>query len=268
MAYRVSFLFTQAGDEDGGWSINLVNSGTTTTQVISVATALRALFMGFVGGGCYCDEIRMASLANARDVASFPFYGANPAAGNATTDANFQNVAALVKLNTSQGNSVSMWIKGVPMNCLTGGGHLNLTAAANNAMSAIENALENNANGWCCECQNRALLHITITNATSAGVVTAPAHGFAGTGKYKISRTSGITNLNNDWIASVTDANTMQLFLNPRQPLSGFYTGGGAIWLLQPVVYQIVDANLARATSRKTGRPRNLLSGRRKTRKS
>lgn len=268
MAYRVSFIFQQDADEDGGWSVNLHNTLTNVTAVATSAYALRAKLMGFVGGGCYCNEIRAANMANARDVAQYPFYGSNPPLGNSTTDANFQNVAVLLKLATSQGNSVSMWVKGVPMNCLQGGGRLALTPTSQLNMNAVTTELENPARGWACYCQDRTIPRTGITAATSAGVVTAPGHGLTGTNTIKVSRTTGIVNLNNTWKCSVIDNNNVQLQMQGGKPLSGAYTGGGSLYLLFSDTFSIADAIVSRASSRKTGRPSRLLSGRRKTRKA
>lgn len=268
MSYRVSFIFQQDGDEDGGWSINLHNTLSSAPAVTNAALFLRQRFQAFVGGGCYCNEIRVANMSNARDVAQTPFFGGNPALGNATTDANFQNVAALLKLQTSQGNSVSMWIKGIPMRCITGGGHLSLTPTDNTNMNAIIAILTNNLSGWACYCLSRTTPKTMITAATVAGVVTAPGHGLNGSLPIKISRTTGIENLNNTWSITVIDANNVQLIANGRQPLSGAFTGGGVLYELFSDTFFITAANVARASSRKTGRPSRLLSGRRKTRKA
>lgn len=263
MPFRVSFFHQVQQAKLGGWSENYWSSHTDLERAQNSALALRPLLGQLHGSQVVQPSIRISDISTFRDVLLITVNTEPGSDVGVSAAVDYVTTAILLKLRSAGNYTVRQWIRGIKDNMVRLGGLYSPVAADVTRMFTFLRHLESAQNGWTMRVLDRAVPKKVVAAATSAGILTVRAHGYAADSLVRVSRGKGLTEINGLWRVTVVDPDTLQLqgFVVP--PLPAPYRGGATVRLQQYRLEPIQTASIVRATSHKTGRPFGLLGGRR-----
>lgn len=274
MAFRVSIRLTQlAGSKTGGWSENFWNSNSDLTALLPIAQALRNEIWNITGVQTVVPSARISNPDTFRQVQLVEYPTEATATAGALADSDYPSAALLLKLFAPGPYTTLQWLRGIPDSIITRGGTYTPQAKPGylNKMAAFLTVLMTGTNGWSIRALDRAVLAKPVTGVNlTTGIVTIPSHGFGGAGSLHKVRIKGFKvpkGLNAVWNVTVLDGSTVQLnFYTPPTTTVVPFGKAPTARLQQYTYVPIQTASIVRATSHYTGRPTELLGGRRRTR--
>jgi hypothetical protein len=276
MPFRVSFQFRVQQALAGGWTENFWNLGNDGSVVANNATALRLKLLSAKGYPIQCPTIRISDLSGFRVVKKLRFPDIRvPTTFNPDLFCDFVTTAYLLKLTgTTAGPPAiavvnNQWFRGGFDGDVTNGGYYVPTAGTVNVMNRLFSEITSGANGWALRVNTRSAAKMTVTAISQAGVVSCTGHGLNTDDKTRLSRVVSPTSLNKIWKVVRISADTFSLVGPPSDiPSTGATVGLNTTSQKQLAQYlQITSATVDRATEHRTGRPTELLIGRRRTRR-
>lgn len=272
MPTRVTFFFQQQSSKLGGWQENFWNLGSDPVNVEPKAQALASELNNVTGAQVVVTSFRIADAATFRNVKTvFTSYGGGTV--GPSSDADYPSVALQIKLTANGGGSGNykslQWLRGIPDIIVSNSGRYNPSSGFLAKINAVFAILKNSGNGWAVNGLLKTQLPTPITGfANLTGFVTCPGHGMGGAGLIRKVRIkgAGIRNpLNGLFNVTIIDANTVQInFWSPETPSIPITGKNPTIRLQVYTQIQISAAETGIISSHKTGRPTNLLGGRRK----
>lgn len=276
MAFRVSIRnVQQVGPKTAGWSDNFWTQISELSAADTKTRELAAALNLVVGNQTLVPSARISNPDSFRQVQLINIPGA-VVGTTSGYDSDYASTALLLKLTAPGPYTTLQWIRGVPDSIITQGGKYTPSALAGftTRLNSFLGLLTSSANLWSIRALSRSVLPTPITGiALQTGIVTAPAHGLGAAGAIVQVRIKGFKvpeGLNRVWRATVLTDSTFQLnFYTP--PLDTTLTPFGLNPTVRKQTYtyvQIAGAEIVRATAHYTGRPTELLGGRRRTRRS
>lgn len=271
MAFRVTVFFEQSGDKSGGWSMNFWNNTNDLSLMQPIAQRLVDRLDDMTGVETRPVSVRISEIGAFRRIFQFTPVVSPRGISTAPTTSDYVNTALLMKLGAAPSYQTRQWLRGIHDSVVVEGGKYRATAALMRRYTAFFTYLASGGDNWSLRVQSATAPNKDIEAISGAGVVTITGHGFpatpvGGTGltKVRITRCKGDFFYNGVWSIKNVTTDTFSLvgWVAPGdlQP----YRGGGKAILQLPVLVAINGGTFLRATSHKTGRPSNVLTGRRK----
>lgn len=266
MPFRVSFFFTLQQSKLGGWSENFWNSGSDKSVVAATAKTFGRMLLNLKGNGTIWTVTRCSDVNNFRnvDIDDNPVFNAPPDSIDSGDWSDLVSVSGLLRMTTNTGNPTSQWMKSLCDGDIRGGARWLPRGASLTRANAIFNHLTTAGNAWALRVLDPANQRKPIQNATNAGVITSTGHGLVSNDITRISRVQGNGNWNGLWTVARIDDNSFSLVSYvPPAGVTVVYIGKGSSRKQVHIYPAIQTAKIVRVTKRNTGRPSNLLSGRR-----
>lgn len=277
MPFRVSIRHTQlAGTKAGGWSENFWSQAGSIADAITATTTLRGLIYDMKGNQTLVPSARISAVkpaARQTKLVGYPGPATPPSGTN--FDSDYPTSALLLKLTSNGGYETLQWMRGIPDAVVQSGGVYTPSAAPGftSRLNKVLAELGNSSSGWSQYKLNPGSAKKPCTSlAILTGIITVPAHGFGAVGTIISIRVSGFLlprGVNKVWNATILTGDTLQLqFYVPPTDAGLVPFAIQATARLQTKLYvQINAAEIVRATEHYTGRPTEVLGGRRRNRR-
>jgi hypothetical protein len=274
MPMRVTYFVQQQSSKLGGWQMNFWNLGQSTGDVKPLADALAKLLYNVMGAQAFIPYYRLSDATTFRNVLAV-YTNQNAQSPDADTDADYPATALQLKLQASAGaNGVYktiQWIRGIPDAIISNSGRYNPTTYFTSKLGPVLGALQNAGNAWAVNVLNRNVTPTPVTAfVNSTGFVTAPNHGLGAVGAIVPVRIKGAGQrnpLNGRWNVTIQDTNTVSINFWVPETVAIPITGKNPTIRKQAYTQvQIASATVGIISEHKTGRPTNLLGGRRRAR--
>lgn len=276
MPFRVSYFTIQQTGKLGGWSQNFWNSASDLSVTKANAESLYSKMGLIQGAQPYMPAYRISDITTFRNVTNVLHPGATSVpVSSSNPDADYPSTALSLKMTAALNYVTRQWLRGLPDQIIALSGTYQpsrlpgYTTKINNFFAELKLP----SNGWSMHVLDRSVLPKVLTNVVVAsGVVTVPNHGFGASGdvvKVRIKGTTGYRPLNAIWRSTIIDSNTIQLNFWTPQPSTVVIGGANPTARLQSyILVPIQNVEVVRATSHRTGRPTDLLGGRRRARRT
>lgn len=270
--YLVSFFQEQRGDRLGGWTFSLHNQQNDVTALIASINTMRARLEAFLGVGCGIVKARYSVLPGFRiadEVLFSPPSTSDPGAwSDKPSSADYQTSAVGLRLIGTGTYRVSQSVRGGRDRYISKAGRVDPALKIDPFFLELRAALSNTGQQWCLYVLDKFRPKVLIQAISSAGVVSSNSHGFATNDKVRVQRVKQGKYPNKIWDIIKLDDNSFQLSGFSDPVVGSFYYCRGAIARKQLyTAVGITDLKVVRATSHKTGRPTDLLSGKSKIRR-
>jgi hypothetical protein len=278
MLFRCTVRHTQLADiKTGGWGESFWSQAGSLSDAIDNTKTLRDAMFQLKGNQTALPSSRITPWPAANRQTKLVAYAVAQAQSTvAGFDSDYPTQALLLKLISNGGYETLQWLRGIPDNVITGGGKYtpgNVTGFVAR-MNTFLGILKDSSQAWCQYKLNTATPTKIITSvALATGIVTSVGHGLAALGSVKSMRLSGFLSprgLNKVWNVIVDTVDTVKLlgYVPPSNPnvAVSFVLAKMREQIKIPI--QINDAVIVRATEHYTGRPTELLGGRRRNRRS
>lgn len=271
MAFRVSFFFTQQSSKLGGWSVNFWSTSSDLSVVEQKTQDLQKLLYEVTGAQVVIPSARIADNAVFRRV-KLVYFTASGFGGAVTpsNDTDYPSTALQLIHRGSPDYRVLQWLRGIPDEVVSNSGRYNPSAAYVKKIGALISHIVNPANLWGLNVLDRTVTPKVVSAlAVTTGILTVPAHGFGANGSVIRVRVKGFSSpkqVNKVWRATVISADTIQLNFWTALADTTVVSGINPTCRLQTYI-QVPIASTATGivSSHYTGRPSNLLGGRRRT---
>lgn len=273
MAFKVTFFCTQQSTKTAGWTCNFWNTSADFAACKLRAEDLATYLNGIMGVGAVPVSIRMSEIGAFRRI-EFSDLALPQLPLSATNDPDYPATALLLRLRTTTSAlryTTRQWIRGIPDSDVRSSGRFQPIATHIRNYNAFKAQLLLATNSWAMRVLVKTTPILDVDLITAAGVVTIPGHGYNALlvpRKVRISRAKNMAYANKVWRITNLTTDTFQLVGWDPPASLGTYQGGGKS---QAQLYDEIafnEAEFVRATSHKTGRPSNVLSGRRRARKT
>jgi hypothetical protein len=227
-----------------------------------MAAALQSL----TGAGCNVVKARytLSDSFRAADEVKFA-YATEPDPAHPEFAADYQTSAVGMRFLADGRYKVTQSLRGIDDRFIVNAGRLDDIFKTNVSFLNFAALATNGTKGWKLLVLLKTRPKKKVSAISNTGVVTAAAHGFDGTLPIRVSRVKKNKYPNKIWSIGSVTADTFQL-IGFDDPTPGGYALRFAI--ARPQLFgplQIAGVQAIRATSHKTGRPTDLLSGKSKT---
>lgn len=274
MPWRVSIRhIQQTGSRLAGWSDNFWSQNSELSGVVTATEELRNRLNAITGKETKLPSARISSADSFRNVRLVTYNTTGSV--TAAQIADYPSTALLLKLSAPGPYTTRQWIRGIPDDVVQDGGTYNPSGLTgwSAKLNTFLGTLTDSGNLWSIRALNRNTPTTPVTNvALATGIVTAPAHGLGAAGAIVRVRVKGFIvprGLNKVWKATILTDSTLQLnfYTPPTQVNLAPYAITPTVRLQTYIYVQIAEAVIDRVTSHYTGRPIELLGGRRRTRR-
>lgn len=232
------------------------------------AQTLMTKLLPLHGPDTYLDSLSIRNVVTRR-LAYHKIYIDKKGTAYGTGDrSDYPTTSILLKFtNNSTGAVVNQHIRGLPDSVCEAGGFYDPNPLYLPVMAAFLGYLESSSDPWQLKINNPANPHTNITGVSDAGVITAVGHGLADGDQVRVSGVTGRTWVNGLWkvVSSTTDTFMLDKAIPPTP--NPDYTGGGTVQLKTPLYVAIDVAEVDGCSEHRVGRPSEVLTGRRKTRR-
>lgn len=278
MLFRCTVRHTQLADiKMGGWGESFWNQASSLSDAIANTETLRNAMFRIKGNQTALPSSRITPWPPTNRQTKLVSYAVAQAPSVISGfDSDYPTQALLLKLTSGGGYETLQWLRGIPDNVITVGGKYtpeNVTGYTKR-MKEFLAILMDSSQAWSQYKLNTATPTRIITSvALATGVVTAPGHGLTPIGSVKSVRLSGFLSprgLNKVWNVIVSSVDTLTLlgYVAPTNPNVAVSFVLAKLREQVKIPVQINEAVIVRATEHYTGRPTELLGGRRRNRRS
>ena len=264
---RATFFFKDDGGF--GWSETIHSSKATLASVETSAIALASRRIACMGNSSHLVFLRISDDLVRRDslidkISPGSTTNPNPAAGGSDS----ANLCLLIALKSGSMVRRSLYMRGIPDNCVTDSGQFTPSGPFTNAFNSWSQMIL--ADGWAIRSRDPlapTAVIVGLTQAPGTGLITVTTllpHGFQPNDSVSITQVKGATTANGSWsIFSVPSTTT---FTFGSFQLLPPWQGGGLARKGAFTINQIDTVQANRVSHRISGRPFDAPRGRRKAR--
>lgn len=282
MAYKVIWRLQQnAGRRVGGWGFNMWSNAGDLGSCITATNALRNRIWDITGVGCKVPTARISVVGQQRQVTPLEYSAATGTGSDDDLQADYPSTALLLRMTAAQPSGpggfaeVRSWMRGIPDGLVRTGGVYSPggTPGWIPKFQAFQAEITTASRGWSLRVldQSQAKKVVSAVNLTT-GVLTVTGHGYTSPDGIVSLRISGYiypSGLNRIWQVKILTADTLQLLYYSPPPEGTPVVAKKASVRLQTYLYLAINGvSVLRATSHYTGRPTDLLGGRRRKKRS